>query len=67
MPVATKSPKTSDLDAQARKLTKDATSASFWGAITLDTNRVFVSKAAADISSAVLKAGLFRRDKVDIK
>lgn len=67
MPVAPKISKTSDLDSQARRLTKDATSASFWGAITLDTNRVFVSKAAADISSAILKAGLSRRDKVDIK
>ncbi len=66
MALATKKP-AADFDSKARKLTKDATRVSFWGAFTLDTDRVFVSKSAADISSAVLKAGMAHRAKADAK
>lgn len=51
------------LESKARQLAQDATHVSFWGGFTLDTNRVFVSKSAADKSSGILKAGIALRAK----
>lgn len=67
MASAAKTTEASDLDTKARRSVKGAIKASFWGAITLDTKHVFVSKKAADISSAILEAGLSPTGKSEPK
>jgi hypothetical protein len=46
------------IDEAAKRLLRGSTKTSFWGSVTLDTNRVFVSDAAAKLSLDSLRATL---------
>jgi len=55
------------IDSEIRKLAQGSVKISFWGAYSLDTNRIFVSRSAADHSSVILKSLLARRVKAGDK